>query len=299
MPELQSIQNIFTPETLESLTWLLRFLVVGAAAGFVGSLLGLGGGLITTPFITIFMGIDIKYAVAASALVVIANSTGSTINYLKENILNLRAAMFLEIFTATGALIGALITGIIAPALLYVLFSCLMLFSIGNMIHKLIAKNSEEPLPPKLSSKGAKKLKLPSHYYDRALKKDIAYGVKNVPTGSAIMFGAGIMSGMLGIGSGPFKVIAMDTAMKIPLKPSTSTSNLMMGVTACASAVVYFFNGMMIPEISAPIAIGVVAGAFIGTHVMPKIKPRILRIIFVPVMGYFAINMLLKAFGLS
>ena len=276
---------------MSTIAGIIAMLGIGLLAGFLGSLLGIGGGIIVTPFITVILGVDIKYAIAASIIVVIATSTGSTINYLKENILNLRVAMFLEIFTTIGALIGALLVGIVSPQLLYAIFGCFLLFSAFNMI-----RNLKDNLIKK-SSPLALKLKLNGSYYDKSLNKQINYGVEKVPLGSAVMFIAGIASGLLGIGSGPFKVIAMDTVMKLPLKVSTSTSNLMMGVTAAASAVVYFFNGQIQCDIAVPIVLGVVGGSIIGTKVMPHIKPKVLHIIFIPVLVLFSVSMIVKAFG--
>ena len=147
------------------------------------------------------------------------------------------------------------------------------------------------------NNKISTKLKLNSSYFDKNLNKDIKYGVKNVPGGCVIMFGAGIISGLLGIGSGIFKVIAMDTVMKMPLKPSSATSNLMMGVTAAASAIVYFFSGSILPEVAVPLIIGVLAGSAIGSRIMPKLHPIVIRVLFVIIIGVFCIQMITKAFS--
>ena len=270
-------------------------LAIGVFAGFLGSLLGLGGGIIVTPIVTVFFGLDIKYAIGASCIVVIATSSGSTIAYLKDNILNLRAAMFLEIFTSVGGICGALFATWIIPQALYAIYACFLVFSCYNMIRKLVQKKEEVSIAE--SSAGAKRLNLAGSYYDVALKKQIDYNVEKVSVGSAIMWFAGIASGVLGIGSGPFKVIAMDNAMKMPLKVSTSTSNLMMGVTACSSALIYFFGGQILPQVAAPLAIGVLIGAAAGSKVMPHVNPKVIRMIFVPLLLIIAVQMLLKAFG--
>jgi len=269
----------------------------GVAAGILGALLGLGGGIIVTPVLTLMMGLPIQYAIGASIIAVIATSSGATIAYLKDDMLNLRVAMFLEIATTVGAVVGAIVTGLVNSKVLFVLFGALLLFSVYNMIRKMLSKGEKEV--EVTDDRYAEKLRLNGNYYDKATKKDIEYSVTNVPGGFAMMFGAGIASGLLGIGSGAFKVLAMDTIMKMPLKPSTATSNLMMGVTAAASATVYFFNGAIQPQIAAPLAIGILVGATIGTRIMQYLPTKVLRWIFIPVIGYMGLQMLLKGFGVS
>lgn len=276
---------------------MLLLLVMGVGAGVLGAILGIGGGMIITPVLTIMMGLDIKYAIGASIISVIATSSGSTIAYLKDDMLNLRVAMFLEIATTVGAIMGALLVGVFSSSFLYVLFGFFLLYSTYNMVRKLMDKKGEvvytEPDPI------VDKFKLASTYYDKSEKKQIDYSMKNVPGGFIMMWAAGLASGLLGIGSGAFKVIAMDTIMMMPLKPSSATSNLMMGVTAAASATVYFFNGSIRPDIAAPLAIGVLAGATIGARLMQVLKPRIIRMIFIPIILYMGVQMALKGFGVN
>ncbi len=275
----------------------LLLLLVGVFAGTAGSLLGIGGGMIVIPIITVGMGLPIKYAIGASVIAVIATSSGATIAYLRDELLNLRVAMFLEIATTVGAITGAVLVGLIHAVWLEALFGCFLLYSCYNMIKKLWGKkkldNDQDVVPDHLSQR----LRLGGSYYDKLTMKQVDYQVTNVPGGFAMMYGAGLASGLLGIGSGVFKVIAMDTIMKMPLKPSSATSNLMMGVTAAASATVYFFEGAIRPEIAAPIALGILIGAAIGTRIMQRIQPRILRIIFVPILFYMGIQMLIKGIG--
>ncbi len=276
---------------------MLLLLVMGVGAGVLGAILGIGGGMIITPVLTIMMGLDIKYAIGASIISVIATSSGSTIAYLKDDMLNLRVAMFLEIATTVGAIMGALLVGMFSSNFLYILFGFFLLYSSYNMIRKLMDKKGEavftghDPI--------VDKFKLSSTYYDKAEQKQIDYSMKNVPGGFIMMWAAGLASGLLGIGSGAFKVIAMDTIMKMPLKPSSATSNLMMGVTAAASATVYFFNGSIRPDIAAPLAIGVLVGATIGARLMQVMKPRIIRMIFIPIILYMGVQMALKGFGVN
>ncbi|KRO03982.1 permease [Levilactobacillus paucivorans] len=268
---------------------------VGIFAGIAGSILGIGGGMIITPILTLGMGLNIKYAIGASIIAVIATSSGSTIAYLRDNVLNLRVAMFLEIATTTGAITGALLTGVLDPKYLYLLFGCLLVFSGWNMYRKL--RRGQEVLQRVEPDRIATKLKLNGTYYDKAEMKDVDYQVENVPAGFTVMFGAGVASGLLGIGSGAFKVMAMDTFMKMPLKPSSSTSNLMMGVTAAASATVYFFNGSILPGIAVPMALGILGGAVIGSRVMQILPSRWIRIVFIPIILYIGLQMLFKGLG--
>lgn len=270
---------------------------VGVIAGIFGAILGIGGGMIVTPILTLGLGLDIKYAIGASIIAVIATSSGSTIAYLRDEMLNLRVAMFLEIATTVGAVLGAVLTGVLNATFLYFLFGALLVFTTYNMIRKLMSKNGE--LPSVKDDKLATQLNLNGTYYDKALNKQVDYQVENVPGGFSMMFGAGFASGLLGIGSGAFKVLAMDTIMHMPLKPSSATSNLMMGVTAAASAMVYFFNGSIKPGIAAPLTIGIIVGALIGSRIMTRLKPRLIRMIFVPVMLYLGIQMIAKGFGVT
>ena len=274
----------------------LLMLCIGIFAGVMGAILGIGGGMII-PIVTLALGMDIKYAIGASIIAVIATSSGSTIAFLRDDVLNLRVAMFLEIFTTIGAIIGALLTGVFNPMILYVLFGALLVFSSWNMYRKL--RRGQEVLKRVEPDKLAEKFKLNSSYYDKNLHRQIDYQVENIPGGAAIMFGAGLASGMLGIGSGAFKVMAMDGAMKMPLKPSSATSNLMMGVTAAASATVYFFNGSIKPEIAVPLALGIIGGATVGSRVMQLLPSKIIRGIFIPILLYLGLQMILKGFGVT
>lgn len=275
----------------------LIMLGVGLFAGIAGAILGIGGGMIITPILTLGMGLSIKYAIGASIIAVIATSSGSTIAYLRDNVLNLRVAMFLEIATTIGAIIGALMTGILDPKYLYLLFGCLLVFSAWNMVRKL--RRGQEVLKRVTPDRIAAKLKLNGSYFDKAELRDVDYQVENVPAGFTVMFGAGVASGLLGIGSGAFKVMAMDTFMKMPLKPSSSTSNLMMGVTAAASATVYFFNGSILPGIAVPMALGILVGAVIGSRVMQVLPARWIRIVFIPVLLYIGLQMVFKGLGVQ
>ncbi|CAH0417643.1 sulfite exporter TauE/SafE family protein [Periweissella ghanensis] len=275
----------------------LLMLIVGVVAGFAGAILGLGGGIIVTPVLTLVMGMDIKYAIGASIIAVIATSSGATIAFLKDDVLNIRVAMLLEIFTTIGALTGAILAGIFNATVLFLLFGCLLVFQSWNMYRKLRGTASE--VPSTAHDPLAAKLRLNSSYYDKQLKQQVDYQVEKIPGGALIMFGAGLASGLLGIGSGSFKVMAMDGMMKMPLKPSSSTSNLMMGVTATASATVYFFNGSINPVIAVPIALGILGGSTVGSRVMQLLPARVLRMIFIPVLLIIGVQLILKGLGVN
>jgi len=277
---------------------ILQFMLIAVLAGFLGSLVGLGGGIIITPALTILFGFDIKYAIGASIVAVIATSSGSAIAFVKDHVSNMRVGMLLEVFTTAGGVVGALMAGVFSSKLLYIFFSLILLNSFYGMLKKtgLITKvKKEEEIVE--NDKYAEKYKLNSSYYDKAIDKTIDYNVTNVPQGSLVMFGAGFASGLLGIGSGAFKVVALDTYMKLPIKVSTATSNFMMGVTATASALIYFFNGTINPAVAAPIAIGTLIGSRTGAKVMQRLDSKYIRYIFLPILLFTIINMFLKGLG--
>lgn len=277
---------------------IIQFMLIAVLAGFLGSLVGLGGGIIITPALTILFGIDIKYAIGASIIAVIATSSGSAIAFVKDHVSNMRVGMLLEVFTTAGGVVGALMAGIFSSKLLYIFFSLILLNSFYGMLKKtgLITKVKKEEEKVK-NDKYAERYKLNSTYYDKATGKTVAYNVTNVPQGSLVMFGAGFASGLLGIGSGAFKVVALDSYMKLPIKVSTATSNFMMGVTATASALIYFFNGTINPAIAAPIAIGTLIGSRTGAKVMQRLDAKYIRYIFLPILLFTIVNMFLKGIG--
>ena len=277
---------------------IIQFIIIAVLAGFLGSLVGLGGGIIITPALTILFGIDIKYAIGASIIAVIATSSGSAIAFVKDHVSNMRVGMLLEVFTTAGGVVGALMAGIFSSKLLYIFFSLILLNSFYGMLKKtgLITKVKKEE-EKVVNDKYAERYKLNSTYYDKATGKTVAYNVTNVPQGSLVMFGAGFASGLLGIGSGAFKVVALDSYMKLPIKVSTATSNFMMGVTATASALIYFFNGTINPAIAAPIAIGTLIGSRTGAKVMQRLDAKYIRYIFLPILLFTIVNMFLKGVG--
>lgn len=271
----------------------IKILFISIVAGIVGAVLGLGGGIIVTPALTLLFNVDIKHAIGASLISVICTSSGSAIAYLKDKITNVRIGMFLEVATTVGAITGAFLGGLFNSSILYLIFGLFLLYSAINMIKR---RNTE--IPENITTDPlAKKLNLNGSYYDKALDKNIEYSVDGVKGAFAVMYGAGIASGLLGIGSGGFKVMAMDMFMKLPLKVSSATSNFMMGVTAAASAGIYFSKGDIDPKIAAPVALGVLIGATIGARIMQKLKSKTIRKIFIPILGYVSIQMILKGLG--
>lgn len=273
----------------------IKILLISISAGVLGSILGLGGGIIVTPALTFLFGVDIQHAIGASLISVIATSSGAAVAYIRDGITNIRVGMFLEIATTIGAITGAMIGGIISPNLLYAMFGFFIFYSAVLMLKKV-----KEELPGEVALHSvASKLKLQGEYYDKALKKTVPYNVDNVYGGFGVMYGAGIISGLLGIGSGSFKVMAMDVFMKLPLKVSSATSNFMMGVTGAASAGIYLFRGDISPLISAPVALGVLIGATIGTRIMQRLKSKTIRKLFVPILMYVAIQMMAQGLGVT
>lgn len=272
----------------------LQIFLIAIIAGILGSILGLGGGIIVTPVLTLFFGLDIQYAIGASIVSVIATSSGAAIAYIRDGITNTRIGMFLEIGTTLGAITGAYISGIINPKYLYIIFSLMLLYSAAMMLGKSKSELPEgvrnHPLANKLALNGA--------YFDKALGRQVAYNVDGVYSGLGMMYGAGVISGLLGIGSGIFKVTAMDLVMKLPLKVSSATSNFMIGVTAAASAGVYFLRGDIDPKVAVPVALGVLLGATIGARVMQRMRSRTIRLIFIPILAIVSIEMIFKGMGL-
>lgn len=267
------------------LDFMLILLAGSVAAGFIGSLSGLGGGIVVIPLLTIVLGVDLHYAIGAALVSVIATSSGSAAAYVKEGIANMRLGMFLEIATTLGAVGGALISAAAPSSIIAIFFGCALIFSALNSLRK-----KEEHVVEK-SSNMAVKLKLPSTYPD-GKGNTVSYGTKNVIGGFSMMGLAGLLSGMLGIGSGAFKVIAMDNIMRIPFKVSTTTSNFMMGVTALASCVIYIQKGYIVPDICLPVMIGVLVGAMIGSKVLMMTDPKKLRIFFAFIILFLAGNMI-------
>lgn len=267
----------------------ILLIISSVFAGFLGSLLGLGGGIIVVPVLTLALGIDIRYAIAASLIAIVATSSGAAASFLKDHLTNLRLAVLLEVGTVCGAIVGFLIARSINSQYLFILFGVFLLFSALMMLRKKEDHRAETDHP------WSKTLKLAGKYTEKN-GEIIHYKIANVPVGFFLMFIAGILSAVLGIGSGIFKVMAMDGVMKIPMKVSSATSNFMIGVTATASAGAYFLRGDIRPEIACPVSVGIIAGSWIGARLMPKMPAATIRKIFVIVLTIVSVQMLMKGF---
>jgi uncharacterized membrane protein YfcA len=243
------------------------------AAGLLGSLTGLGGGVVIVPLLTLGFGVDIRYAMGASLVSVIATSSGAASAYLREGYTNMRIGMFLEVATTAGALGGAFLAGIVSPSVIAVIFGLVLLYSALQSGWP----RAERP-PLERGDRPAEMLRMGSAYPTRDGLR--AYGVRQVPAGFGLMLIAGSLSGLLGIGSGALKVIAMDQVMRVPFKVSTTTSNMMIGVTAAAGAGVYLKRGYIDPGIAMPVMLGVLAGALLGTRLLVMARTRTLRLVF-------------------
>jgi len=277
----------------QTLFFLVVFLA-SALAGLIGSLVGLGGGVFIVPLLTLAFGLPFETAVGASIVSVIATSSGAAAAYVKDHITNLRVGMFLEIATTIGAVTGAYFATMAPTALLFVLFGVILIVSAIPLIRKI----GEELPEHVVSDRWARLLSLPTSYPDAELQQVVHYEVTRVPLGFGLMYVAGAISGLLGIGSGTFKVLAMDSAMRLPMKVSTTTSNFMIGVTAAASAGVYWERGDILPLVAAPVALGVLLGATIGARTLVKLSNSTIRKIFVPLILLVAVRMLISGIAL-
>lgn len=274
------------------LQFVLLLFCISIAAGGLGALLGIGGGIIIIPTLTLLFGIDIRYAIGASIVSVIATSSGAAAAYVRERMANMRVAMVLEIATTTGALSGAFLAGRIGGRWLYIIFGVVMAYSSIMMYRK--RNVMDESAPVTKPAPWADYLRLHSSYYDESLGREVAYRVVCTRIGLGVMYLAGLISGLLGIGSGALKVPAMDLAMRLPIKVSTATSNFMIGVTAAASAGVYFMRGDIDPFIAAPVATGVLIGATLGSRLLNKLQSSTIRLVFVLVLLWVSMEMLIK-----
>jgi uncharacterized protein len=266
----------------------LVVLLMAVVAGFLGSLTGLGGGVVIVPALALALGVDIKYAIGASLVSVIATSSGAAAAYVREGFSNIRIGMFLEIATTLGAIAGAFLATRVTTHVIAVVFGLVLIQAAWQSFFN----SAPETGHPVQSDALATRLRLGSDYPVDGKRQ--RYGVRNVPTGFGLMFGAGALSGLLGIGSGALKVIAMDRAMKIPFKVSTTTSNFMIGVTAAASAGVYLSRGYIDPRVAMPVMLGVLAGAFLGTRVLVHARVRTLRLVFGVVVFALAVEMIVN-----
>jgi uncharacterized protein len=263
--------------------------LVSIVAGFIGAMSGMGGGVILIPVLTLF-GMDIKYAIAVSIVSVIATSSGSASAYVRDRITNLKVGMFLEMFTIVGALAGAAITLVSGRRILFILFGMVLLSS-WAVLFRQRNEGWQQAVHQDVLSRW---LELEGSYYDRSVRQTIVYQGVRAYLGGPLMFGAGLIAGLLGIGAGALKVLIHDLAMGLPPKVSTTTSNLIIGVTALAGSSVYLAAGMIDPGLAAPVILGVVSGAFMGTRLLVRLTNQTVRRIFLGVLLVLGVEMILR-----
>jgi uncharacterized membrane protein YfcA len=277
---------------LTPVEFFLLVLAAAVLAGMLGSLLGLGGGVIMVPLLTIFLGVPPLFAIGASIVSVIATSSGAASAYVKDGITNLRIGMFLEIATTAGAVVGAVLTIALQRAnlegVVYVTFGVVLLLSVLPLLTRLGEELPTGVAPDVIS----RRLGLSGGYYDQALQERVEYQATRSPLGILIMCFAGLISGLLGIGSGALKVLALDVGMKLPMKVSSTTSNFMIGVTAAASTGIFYLGGYINPFVAAPVMLGVLMGSVAGTRFLVRARNSSLRKLFVPIIVLLAVEML-------
>lgn len=273
----------------ELLTLLLGIAGVSAGAGLIGSLVGLGGGVIVVPALTLLYGVDFRHAVAASLVGIIATSSSAAADFLRRGTANLRIAAFLEAATATGAVAGALLMSNLHPRFLFLLFGAVL----GASLVPLLRRREEgEGGGGATGDAAGARLRLEGTFLDESTGQTVSYRARRPWAGLVAMLGAGLLSALLGIGSGPFKVLAMDSLMGLPIKVSTTTSNLMIGVTALASAGIYFLRGDVNPLLAAPCALGALVGAWLGSRLLRRVGGRTVRRVTAVVLAGVAARMI-------
>jgi uncharacterized membrane protein YfcA len=277
--------------------FVLWLFAVSVGASALGGMLGMASGIFIVPILTMFGHLEIHSAIAAGIVSVIACSCGSAAPFLKAGLTNIRLAIVLETATTLGALTGVLLAGVIPVPFLYFLFALILMLSAQQML----ARRGEPVVTAPAAAPGrlVVALRLDSSYPDRAVGRDVAYQVQRVPLGMLLMYGAGLISALLGIGSGVLKIPAMDTALRLPIKVSSATSNFMIGVTAAASAGAYFLHGDIIPAIAGPVALGSVLGSILGARILMAVSSDRVRLMFVIVLIALAVQMLLSAFSIN
>jgi uncharacterized protein len=269
---------------------------VSLGASGLGGMLGMASGIFIVPILTMFGHIEIHKAIGASIISVIACSCGAAAPFLKNRLTNVRLAIVLEVATTLGALTGVLLVGIVPVSDLFFLFAAILFLSAQQMLAK-----RREPLQRDVARdtcSWATALKLHSSYPDRTLRREAIYTVRRLPMGMTLMYCAGLISALLGIGSGVLKIPAMDTALCLPIKVSSATSNFMIGVTAAASAGAYFMRGDIVTALAGPVALGSVAGAVLGARILILVSNDKLRVLFVIVLLALGVQMLLTALGI-
>lgn len=270
-------------------TFLLFFLALGCSV--LGGMLGMASGMFIVPALTVVSHMDIHEAIGASLVSVIACSCASAAPYLRGRLTNVRLAVLLEVGTTLGALSGVLLVGVVPVRALYLLFTGILLVSAWQMFARRVEPAALSGVAA--SQRGATSSALHASYPDPATGREVPYVVGRIPAGLLLMYAAGLVSALLGIGSGVLKIPAMDSALRLPIRVSTATSNFMIGVTGCASACAYFLRGEVVTSVAAPVALGSVVGSIAGAHILMKTPARHLRVFFVSILVLVALQMLL------
>jgi uncharacterized membrane protein YfcA len=274
------------------LEFFLVLFVTSIFAGIFGSIVGLGGGVVIIPVLTLLLGVDIHFAIGASIVAIIATSSGAASTYVRDKMTNIRVGMFLELASTSGAIVGAAVAAYTNSELLEIIFGAILL---ATLIPTLMKIGEDVPKSPELVGL-SKTLSLKGSYKEND-GTEINYNTTRPLAGLSGIWVAGLLSGLLGIGGGAFKVLSMDLAMKLPMKVSTATSNFMIGVTAAASAGIYFARGDVNPIIVAPVAIGILVGAAIGARLLLRSRNPTVRLLFAIVLAITAVEMILSALG--
>ncbi len=274
--------------------WLFA---VALGTSMLGGVLGMASGIFIVPILTMFGRFDIHTAIGASLISVIACSCGSAAPFLSGRLTNIRLAILLETATTSGALCGVVLAGLIPTPYLFAIFAAVLLLSAQQML----TRRKESLVPPSAAPRAGRwaALRLDSSYPQRAPDREVAYTVQRLPLGMTLMYGAGLISALLGIGSGVLKIPAMDTALRLPIKVSSATSNFMIGVTAAASAGAYFARGEIITAVAAPVALGSVLGSVLGARILMSVPGGKLRLMFVGILLILALQMMLAAVGIN
>ncbi len=273
---------------------LLILLVAAIFIGVIGSLLGIGGGIFLVPIMTLGLGIDIKIAAATSLVTIIVTSSTSASRFLRQGFVNVKLGMFLEMFTVSGAIIGAVLVTYLTPQSIEVVFGFVLIYTAFYMwLRREVECRLVEADSPAASHPG----RFDGSFHDESVGKACRYEVKNVPRGAVVSFIAGNLSGLIGVGGGIVKVPAMNLWMGVPIKAATATSNFMIGVTAVASALVYLSNGLIAPVVTSVAAIGIFIGAIFGSRIMVKMAGGTLRLAFAATLLVIAVLMFIRAGG--
>jgi len=276
--------------------YILLMFVVAILAGLVGALVGVGGGILVVPTLTVAFGVPIQYAIGASIISTIATSSGSASAYVRDGVTNLRIGMFLETASVFGSIIGVLATLFLVKSglswVLLTVFGLLLLFSAYNVLQTARMERRGESLVNTQPNVLAQRLNRKGEYADRSLGSTVPYIAARVPAGFVVIFFAGLVSGLLGVGGGLLKVLGMDIAMRLPFKVSTTTSNFMIGVTATASTGILYVGGYVNVVLAAPVALGVVFGSLFGARLLERSKPASIRVLFILVMLAFGLEMI-------